>query len=206
MQALNRLTIEDPLEIKKEKANSDNDGTASAKRAPLIKFARFVNGTLELFEAKTDELDYIAFSHVWGDIEWRKVPGIPYEVKVSQEKADFIKNDLPGLVDDRAFWMDTLTVDQRNEEEVMAIVESIPTIFEMAERTIAVRENDGLYDCCMKAVEGFEDYADLSDRLNQHSNTHADFIYNESYLQRLWTLQECLLSRKIQFVTSHSSM
>lgn len=132
--------------------------------------------------------------------------GRPYEVKASQEKADFIEKDLPALVGDGAFWMDTLTVDQRNEKEVLAIVQSIPTIFKMAQRTIAVRECDGLYDCCMKAVEGFQDYGEFSDKLNKHGGDHDDYVYNESYLQRLWTLQECLLSHTIQFVVGHSSM
>lgn len=180
---------------------SANEGVA-----PLIKFARFVNGTLELFEARTDELEYVVFSHVWGDWKWRKIPGIPYEVKASQEKADFIEKDLPALVGDGVFWMDTLTVDQRNEKEVLTIVQFIPTIFKMARRTIAVRECDGLYDCCIKAVEGFQDYGEFSKKLNEHSDKHDDDVFSESYLQRLWTLQECLLSHTIQFVVGHSSM
>jgi len=176
-----------------------------SEEAPLIKFARFVNGTLELFEARTDDLEYVAFSHVWGDWKWRKIAGIPYEVKASEEKADFIENYLPALVEDGAFWMDTLTVDQRDEKEVLAIVQSIPTIFMMAKRTIAVRECDGLYDCCMKAVEGFCDFYEFSERLHKHGGEHDEYIYVESYLQRLWTLQECLLSHTIQFVVGHSS-
>ena len=119
------------------------DESRHPNEARLIKFARFVNGILELFEAKTNELEYIAFSHVWGSWEWRRIPGIPYEVKASQEKAEFIANDLPVLVGDGAFWMDTLTVDQRDDNEILAVVDSIPTIFKMAKRTIAVRERDG---------------------------------------------------------------
>jgi hypothetical protein len=200
------LTTKDSKEPTNEESESEEDRSASEEEAPLIKFARFVNGTLELFEARTDKLEYVAFSHVWGDWKWRKIPGIPYEVKASQEKADFIEKDLPALVGNSAFWMDTLTVDQRNEKEVLAIVQSIPTLFRMAGRTIAVRECDGLYDCCMKAVEGFQDYSEFSHKLNKHSGEHNDYVYNESYLQRLWTLQECLLSHTVQFVVGHNSM
>ncbi|TKA62583.1 hypothetical protein B0A49_10855 [Cryomyces minteri] len=110
-RALNRLTIKDSQEPTNEESDSEEDKSASEEEAPLIKFARFVNGTLDL---------------------------PPYEVKASQEKADFIEKDLPALVGDTAFWMDTLTVDQRNEKEALAIVQSIPTIFRIAGRTIAV--------------------------------------------------------------------
>jgi hypothetical protein len=208
-QGLQRLAVQHSPQPATEDTDSDEDeGINLDPNEPrLIKFARFVNGSLELFTAKTDEVEYVAFSHVWGDWEWRMVPGIPYEVKVSQEKADFIANDLPALVGDGAFWMDTLTVDQRNEKEVLAIVDSIPAIFKMAKRTIAVRESDGFYDCCVDAVEGFEDWADFATRVIEHdSRGHRDYVCVESYLQRLWTLQECLLSRSIQFVVSKSGM
>ncbi|KAL2170811.1 hypothetical protein VTG60DRAFT_4380 [Thermothelomyces hinnuleus] len=75
----------------------------------------------------------------------------------------------------------------------------------MAERTIAVRESDGFYDCCMKAVEGFTDFKDFVEKLNNHHGQHSDYVCVESYLQRLWTLQECLLSHTIQFVVGSSN-
>ena len=62
------------------------------------------------------------------------------------------------------------------------------------------------YDCCMKAVEGFQDYQDFTVKLNQHNDKHYDYVCVESYLQRLWTLQECLLSHTIQFVVVNNSM
>ncbi|KAI4642646.1 uncharacterized protein J4E78_010119 [Alternaria triticimaculans] len=166
----------------------------------LIKFARFKNATLELFEAPIESTDYIAFSHVWGDWSWRSINGVPYEVKASQEKAKFIANDLPALVGDGAFWMDTLTVNQRNPVEVLEIVDVIPEIFRLAKKTIAVKECDGLYDCCIQAVAGFQGWEEFTTRLFEHSHYHVDHLCAESYLQRLWTLQECLLSHTIEFV------
>ncbi|OWY48660.1 hypothetical protein AALT_g8032 [Alternaria alternata] len=168
--------------------------------ASSIKFARFKNATLELFEAPIESTDYIAFSHVWGSWAWRSTDGIPYEIKASEEKAHFIANDLPALVGDGAFWMDTLTVDQRNPAEVSEIVDKIPTIFRMAKKTIAVRECDGLYDCCIAAVNGFESVTEFVKKFHAHDDEHFDYICAESYLQRLWTLQECLLSHTIEFV------
>jgi len=173
--------------------------------ARTIKFARFRNATLELFEAPIESTEYIAFSHVWGEWTWRSIDGIPYEVKASEEKALFIANDLPALVGDGAFWMDTLTVDQRNANEVSEIVDAIPDIFRMAKKTIAVRECDGLYDCCIAAVAGFETFDEFSRRFTAHNRDHKDYLCAESYLQRLWTLQECLLSHTIEFVVGNDS-
>ena len=174
--------------------------------ASSIKFARFKNATLELFEAPIESTDYIAFSHVWGNWAWRSTDGIPYKIKASEEKAHFIANDLPALVGDGAFWMDTLTVNQRNPAEVSEIVDKIPTIFRMAKKTIAVRECDGLYDCCIAAVNGFESVTEFVKKFHAHDDEHFDYICAESYLQRLWTLQECLLSHTIEFVVGTNSM
>jgi hypothetical protein len=200
------ITADSELGGSQESTGREHAAQERLAGSSLIKLARFKNGTLELFEACIESTDYIAFSHVWGDWAWRSINGIPYEVKASQEKADFIANDLPALVGDGAFWMDTLTVDQRNPVEVSDIVDAIPDIFRMAKKTIAVRECDGLYDCCIAAVHGFEDYNQFTRRFHDHGDAHVDYICAESYLQRLWTLQECLLSHTIDFVVGRDSM
>jgi len=102
----------------------------------------------------------------------REIASISYEVKASEAKVDFIENYLPALVGDGVFWMDTLTVDQGDEKEILAIVQSIPIIFMMAKRVIAVRGCNGLYNCCMKAVEGFCDFGKFGERLYKHSGEH----------------------------------
>jgi hypothetical protein len=187
------------------RGTGNESGTSETSYAPLIKFGRYVNKTLELFDARTNEVDYVVFSHVWGKWTPRSIRGIPYQVKASQEKADFIENDLPSLVGDGAFWMDTLTVDQWNEEEVLAIVDVLPIIFRMAKKTIAVRECDGLYNCCMNAVEGFNDNGDFQRKIFAHASKHSEYTCAETYLQRLWTLQECLLSHTIEFTVGCNS-
>ncbi|KAH9207016.1 hypothetical protein DL95DRAFT_484322 [Leptodontidium sp. 2 PMI_412] len=169
---------------------------------PLVQFARFVNGRLETFPAHTRRLQYYAISHVWGKTEWLQVNCLCHDILASLEKARFINEQLPALVGSTAFWMDTLTVNQRDPAEVIATVQSIPAIFRDAQKTIAVREEDGIYDCCEKAVRGFADYEELVRKLIMHIDEHDGDDYRESYLQRLWTLQEVLLSRTIQFVIS----
>ena len=129
--------------------------------------------------------------------------GVLHEIKVSEKKAKFIEERLPALVGDQAFWMDTITVNQRDQAEVIDTVQSIPAIFRDASRTIAIREGDGLYPCCVAATDGFADWQDFGQRLQEHSSAHYSHAFEETYLSRLWTLQECQLSHTIQFVTTH---
>jgi hypothetical protein len=171
--------------------------------SPVVQFARYVDGQVELFKERTDQLQYVAISHVWGEIDWRHVKGVSHEIKVSEKKAKFIEEKLPALVGDGAFWMDTITVNQRDQAEVIDTVQSVPAIFRDATRTIAVREGDGLYLCCHAATEGFTDWQDFGQRLQKHSGDHYHHAFEETYLSRLWTLQECQLSHTIQFVRTH---
>jgi hypothetical protein len=176
------------------------DPSKQPSRGPLVQFARFVDGKLTLFGAYTTELEYVAISHVWGKIEWLDVPGVQGGALTSKEKAEFISKRLPELLNGSAFWMDTLTVNQRNRMEVLATVQFIPDIFRDAVKTIVVRECDGFYDCCAKEVEGFRTRDEFLKPLYKHSWVHYEHKYDESYLQRLWTLQECLLSHTLQSV------
>ncbi|RYP92625.1 hypothetical protein DL770_001267 [Monosporascus sp. CRB-9-2] len=108
-----------------------------------------------------------------------------------------------SLVGDVAFWMDTITVNQKDPAEVISTVQAIPAIFRDAEKTIAIREGDAIYNCCVEAVAGFPDLAEMRRMLLVHvSERHYESVFEESYLKRLWTLQEVLLSHTIQFVVS----
>ncbi|KAF7548040.1 hypothetical protein G7Z17_g7312 [Cylindrodendrum hubeiense] len=173
-----------------------------SQRGPMVTFAKFDNGNFRLFKARTREIEYFAISHVWGKTAWRAIDGIDGDKLISQEKADFVKNNLPALVGDTPFWMDTLTVDQKNPDEVIATVQVIPDIFRDAARTIAIRESDGFYHCCEEAVRDSQGWGDFNDRLAIHNEEHVDHLREESYLRRLWTLQECLLSHTIQFAVA----
>jgi hypothetical protein len=72
--------------------------------------------------------------------------------------------------------MDTLTVNQRDKAEVIAVVQQIPAIFRQALKTIAVRESDGLYDGCAKVVEGSNTWDDsLENSTIMHTSMIATF-------------------------------
>ena len=157
------------------------------EKGPKVQFARFVSGELVLFSAHTSELEYIAISHVFAKTEWHSIPGIKNEVLASPQKAAFVEKELPALVGDLPFWMDILTVNQRIQAEVISVVEAIPWIFRDAVQTLAVREEDGVYSCCAKALEGIKDSKIHHSTLASHYNVHIDDLIEESYLQRLWT-------------------
>ena len=94
-------------------------------------------------------------------------------------------------------------MNQRIQAEVISVVGAIPWIFRNAVQTLAVREDDGIYSCCMKALEGMEGLDSLAPALIDQYEKHLDDVCDESYLERLWTFQECLLSRSIRFVVCH---
>ncbi|KAJ9642873.1 hypothetical protein H2199_004394 [Coniosporium tulheliwenetii] len=122
--------------------HTDAQAPDSSTKGPIVQFARFVDGHLTLQCARTTELEYIAISHVWGETGWLRIPNVDGEVLASRSKAEFIEKKLPALVGESVFWMDTLTVNQKNQAEVIATVQVIPTIFRDATRTIAIRESD----------------------------------------------------------------
>ena len=175
-------------------------GEPDPEKGPKVQFARFVSGELVLFSAYTSELEYIAVSHVFGKTGWHCIPGIKNEVLASPQKAVFIEKELPALVGDLPFWMDILTVNQRIQAEVISVVGAIPWIFRDAVQTLAIREDDGIYACCEKALEGIEGMERRFLALTVHYINHLDAVCDESYLRRLWTFQECLLSHSIRFV------
>jgi hypothetical protein len=77
-------------------------------------------------------------------------------------------------------------VNQKDKAEVIAIVQSIPAIFRDADKTIAVCEYDGIYDCCATAIKTFSNANDLLKVLYAHTEkVHESHLYEESYLQRL---------------------
>lgn len=181
-----------------------------AKSVPIARLARFVNGSdggqVELFEAQIDKLEYIAISHVWGAAEWLRVPGIEEEIRLSPRKAKWIETDLPDLVGNAPFWMDVVCIDQRDQGAVIGVAQDIPAIFRNAAKTIAVREGDGLYECCARLVTAEDTWEEVQQKLTKHGEDHFGQVYAESYLQRLWTLQECILSHTIEFVSCRTGL
>jgi hypothetical protein len=125
-------------------------------------------------------------------------------ILTSESKARYIDEQLFDVVGQQPFWMDTITVNQRDQAEVIATVQAIPDIFRDAEKTIAIREGDGYYRCCVKAANGCKTHEEMQTKLVDHVEEHSYDVLDESYLNRLWTLQECLLSHTIQFVTCGS--
>ena len=68
-----------------------------------------------------------------------------------------------------------------DEREARAVGDSISTTFQMAKRTITVRESDSLYDCYMKSVEGFKDYHNFGVRFTSNYDKHVEYVRVESY-------------------------
>lgn len=147
---------------------------------------------------------FVAISHVWGLTEWQNVPGLGVgELLISKQKAGFLTGKLQALVGDAYFWMDILCVDQLDVQARIAIVKHIPAIYRSAQKTIVIRDGDGFHRCCIEAVNDFKSWRlDGKDKLAAH--LHEDYKAHpngclESWLDRLWPLQEVLLSDRLQF-------
>ncbi|OBU01592.1 hypothetical protein VE01_00564 [Pseudogymnoascus verrucosus] len=169
---------------------------------PIITLCRFGReGQLESFEADTNATEFIAISHVWGLAYWTDIPGIQHQVIVSQHKAEFLETKLPKLVGQLPFWMDILCVDQRSKAARIAVVQSIPDIYRNAVRTVAIKDGDGFRGCCANAISSFADWnlRGKEELLGHVRAKHPHIGLTESYLFRLWPLEEILLSDNVQF-------
>ena len=152
-------------------------------------------------EVDIDSTPYIAISHIWAQAVWYSdIPGISWEIIASPQKVNFLRHRLPALVGTEYFWMDILCVDQRSFEARIAVVEHIPAIYRGAQKTIVVREDGGFQDCCTKAIGNYRSWReDAAQNLATHiREAHLDGLV-ESWFDRLWPLQEAILSNHLQF-------
>ena len=85
------------------------------------------------------------------------------------------------------------------------MTQHIPTIFRRAHKTIIVRNGQGLRDCCTKAIGTIKSDDDIEGAVRtitahvlEHRVNNGGRI-KEGVFDRLWVLQEVILSRFIQF-------
>lgn len=177
---------------------------ASSIKLKLCRFdaGQIVSETKCLEDMKNN---YIAISHVWGDATWRTVDGVDGEVLVSDSKAKFILEELPPAVGQGYFWMDILCIDQRDDAARVQVVQHIPSIFRYATKTIVIRDGWGVRKCCVDAVGGVDDWFDMKKGARTRWFPHLSKKHfgglQEGVLERLWPLQEIILSDHIQFLS-----
>jgi hypothetical protein len=169
----------------------------------LVALCRFESGVLVLEERPLETTKYTAVSHIWGDEEltaWRKVKGIAAKVMASEQKVVFLEEELPALVRNEYFWMDILCIDQNDMARKTAIVKLIPTIFRRATKTLVVKDGNGIKRCCTVCLP--PGGAIWVQKLIDHivSNHDNEFL-SEGVCERLWLLEEIILSDNLQFVT-----
>lgn len=148
-------------------------------------------------------LHYVAVSHVWGEVEWRSIPGVEGDVSASREKAKFIAERLHSIVGSEYFWMDILCVNQRDSDKRVAVTQHIPAIFRQAQRTIVVHDRIAFRDCCLQVMRDQATWAswECHKRIDDHHFQDHE-CNGESILTRAWVVQEILLSDRLKFVHS----
>jgi hypothetical protein len=168
-----------------------------------ISLAKYDNGELRLEARDLQHTQYVAISHIWGKAEYCDLPSFPLrKVQASSYKVDFLLRQLPGLVGDGWFWMDIICVDQQDADARIAVVDHIPELFRKAEKTIVIKDGDGLKACCGNAIGTLQESHDWDQKLIDHLHqNHIGELIPDSWLERLWPLQEAILSNTLQFVS-----
>jgi hypothetical protein len=172
---------------------------------------RYTDGILRKELVVLADTKYVAISHVWGDARWQHIDGIEGETMISGEKAKFLTERMPELVGEGFFWMDILCINQRDKAARVAVTQYIPAIFRRAQKTIAIRQGEGIRYCCYQAANFPTDAAELVDkmmsspyldRLTRHYETHhvGEDCTLDGMISRLWPLQELLFSDTVHFV------
>lgn len=97
--------------------------------------------------------------------------------------------------------MDILCVDQWSPEARIAVINHIPAIYSGALKTIVVREGGGIQRCCAEAIGEFDRWqSDGAQKFVDHaSHKHWDEPMVEAWFDRLWPLQETILSDSLVF-------
>jgi hypothetical protein len=199
------------MDILMETDNQEREIDRSSVRVPKsritpekVLLCRFDSGRLFKDQMSIYDTKYITVSHVWGIARWQDVLG--GEVLVSDEKAKFIIERLPLIVGAEWFWMDILCINQRDKDARIAVTQHIPKIFRCAQKTIVVKNGNGLRECCIQAI-GRIDVEEEIERavraITDHALAHRPDNggrIKEDVFERLWVLQEVTLSRSIQFV------
>lgn len=166
-----------------------------------VDLARYKDGELCVESHATESVRYLAISHVWGQTEYRDLPGFKkHPILISQHKWNFLLKELPKLVGSEWFWMDILCVDQRSEDARIAVVDQIPDIFRRSFKTIVIKDGDGFTACCRDAIGICGADNSWRQRLYNHlRDKHIATLISDSWLERLWPLQEAMLSNTLHF-------
>lgn len=196
----------------------ENPGRVASdqKQLPLrVTLCRFQDKYLIKETRSLAETDYVAVSHVWGDAQTYDISygqGGADEIIISPEKAQFLRFHFGGIIKDDWFWMDILCIDQNNPEARVAVTQHIPLIFRLAKKTLVVKDSTAIRRCCDAVTPILIDYifsrrtslasahrvmSAVLDHYRQN-RTHLPWV-SDGVLNRLWPLQEILLSDKIEF-------
>ena len=160
-----------------------------------VEMCRYESGKLVKSLVSVSNGNYIAVSHVWGESEWRVIPGVE---DCTAEKAVVIKEQLPLLMGSKMFWMDVLCINQNDKNATIAITQHIPAIFRGAEKRLVVRDSTGIQECqCVKhfgtARNALEGKVIDIERMKAHQKVHQNESLYEGVFSRLWVLQEMML-------------
>lgn len=175
--------------------------------SPIV-LCRYRSGKLLREERQLNSSEYVAISHVWGNVQALEVNGVEGKIFLSVEKARFLKEKLPSILGEQYFWMDILCIDQGNDAARVTATRLIPSIFRQAKKTLVIRDSTGIRDCCVHTIGDVIKWEDdplgwRSKMIQHYGWDHMEgktAPFYEGVLERLWPLQEIMISECLQFV------
>lgn len=140
-------------------------------------FCQYYNGRIMKRWLPVSETHYITISHVWEDVSWRDIPGLPGQILASKAKAGSISERLTAPVGDDFFWMDILCAEQGDACFRIAVTQHIPTIFKSAIKTIVIKDGYGPRRCCIQAAGNIQQWFARADGCRQRLFDHYTSLH-----------------------------
>ncbi|KAI1469338.1 uncharacterized protein F4812DRAFT_457878 [Daldinia caldariorum] len=178
----------------------------------LVRIRERLDGSLYIERkphATTDD-DYIAISHVWGTpdtVQKYVVDGIAWKVSLSPGKQDILpllrRSDICG---DGWFWMDLFCIDQSESSSISISDQlmAIPSIYKCSRCVKVLLESPVCEQWQETAMRAFEqgpiNEQGFQEEELAHGSTCPHLAFTDPWFERLWTRQEGLYARVMDFI------
>ncbi|KAJ3035363.1 hypothetical protein HDV00_004042 [Rhizophlyctis rosea] len=156
--------------------------------------------------------DYVTISHVWGTTTPTDLLGVKVPLSTGDDKAAVLEQ---LLTSNAHVWLDILSIDQHDDDDVALQVSCMGDIYRNAVRCFVICDDqlwaavtsifrdvsDLLYNYgCGECIPGVP--REEVPVLEWEGETGLDAYWNSTYNTRVWTLQELALSQSVTFVHS----
>jgi hypothetical protein len=148
------------------------------------------------------KLSWITISHRWGrEHANRRIDGMEWMCRDSDLTKLRNAMKIAREHDIRYLWMDSVCVDQSDQDEMIQEIKKYRSIYLNATCTIAYLDEirEDLEQMIMELIDRINNRRKHYNKIEDGKNCFEEFIRNE-WFKRVWTLQEMLISPNLVFV------